>query len=105
MNNLIIPEINKIFKCDILADNKQRKNVDGRIAFSNYMRTKYKTSFHKIGNMIGKGHATVMHHIEMHNNLMEYDLEYRERYKRIGVYSIVKRWLCIECEFKIKTYK
>jgi len=105
MENLIIPEINKIFDCDILAPNKLQKNVDGRIAFSQFMRCNSGLSLQKIGDLIEKNHATIIHHIKTHSQLMRFNREYREKYKTIGVYSGFKRWLCIECEFEIKTIK
>lgn len=105
INDLIIPEINKIFECDILASNRLRNNVDGRIAFSKFMRMNSGLSLQKIGRLINKDHSTVIHHIDSHKQLMKYNKEYRERYQKIGIYSGFKRWLCIECVFEIRTIK
>ena len=104
MTEIIIPEINKIFQCDIMASNKQQNNVDGRIAFSQYMRINSDLSLQKIGKIIGKGHATIIHHLKNHKQLIRFNKDYREKYKQIGLYSGLKRWLCVECEFKIRTY-
>jgi len=103
MENLIIPEINKIFDCDILAKNRIQKNVFGRAAFYQFMRRNSGLSLQKIGDLIGKNHATIIHGLQVHSELMRFNREYREKYKTIGVYSGFKRWLCIECEFEIKT--
>lgn len=105
MIELIISEINKIFNCDILAENRLQKNVDGRIAFSNYLRTHTKLSYQKIGNILGKGHATIIHAIKTHEKLIKFNRAYREMYRQIGVDSSLKRWLCYECKFEIKIVK
>lgn len=104
MTEIIIPEINKIFQCDIMASNRKQNNVDGRIAFSQFMRINSDLSLQKIGNEINKDHSTIIHHLKTHIQLMRFNKEYREKYKQIGLYSGFKRWLCIECEFKIRSY-
>ena len=105
MEKLLINEINRIYDCDVLAKNRLRKNVDGRIAFSNYLRNNSKLSFQKIGNILNLGHATIMHSIEKHSELIKFNKEYRELYSKIGVYSGLKRWLCFECVFEIRVVK
>lgn len=83
MEELIIREINAIFKCDILAENRLQNNVDGRIAFSQYMRINSDLSLQKIGDKINKNHATIIHHLKSHKQLFRYNKEYREKYKQI----------------------
>jgi len=105
MIEIIISEINAIFNCDILAENRKRNNVDGRIAFCNYMRKNTNRTFQDIGNELGKSHSNIIHAIKTHDKLIKFNRKYREMYRQIGIDSSLKRWLCYECKFEIKIVK
>jgi len=37
--------------------------------------------------------------------LIKFNRKYREMYRKIGIDSSLKRWLCYECKFEIKIVK
>jgi len=95
---------NRIFKCDVFSNNRERKNVEGRIALSFLLRKDYKFSLMKICEILGKNHATIIHYLKKHNDYMDYNREYRDKFLEFYSSDRPKRWLCIESKYKIRTY-
>jgi len=99
-----ITKVNKIFGCDVFSPTRERNNVDGRMALIIFFRRDFKYSLEKIGKIFGKNHATIIHHLKRHDDYMKFNKEYRDKFLELSDYKTKKRWLCIECNFKIRTY-
>ena len=101
MIKLIIKEVNAVFDCDILSKQRIRSNVDGRKAFAAYVKKRYPNmALEQIGKLIKKDHATIMHYLKEHDNMMMYDVEYKEKYDKLSISEKPKRWLCPETTFR-----
>ena len=101
MIELIIKEINTVFDCDILSKQRIRSNVDGLKAFAAYVKKRYPNmALEQIGKLIKKDHATIMHYLKEHDNMMMYDVEYKEKYDKLSISEKPKRWLCPETTFR-----
>ena len=92
--------INNVFNCDIMSKNRSQNNVFGRIGFSAFERFQSKLTLKKIGESLNKNHATVIHYLKEHDNLMKYDAKYREMYGKIIGVNKSKKWLCNECTYE-----
>jgi len=104
MRELIINQVNRVFKCDALSNNRYRENVNGRIAISYYLRMHEKMTLMGIARILKKDHASVIHYLKQHQSLFKYDKEYKTLYSQIIVNDKPKQWLCNECtHFKIDT--
>lgn len=78
MNELIAAAID-VFKADPLSSGRPREAVWARMAI--YVRLREQNySLSWIGRQFGKDHATVLHSLKMHKNLIEFDKIYRDHY-------------------------
>jgi chromosomal replication initiation ATPase DnaA len=94
-----ISEVNRVFKCDVLAENKKRINVTGRFALSYFLRYDKKMTLQSVGDCINKSHDNVIHYLKQHECLFKYDRKYKEMYLEFTKSkSETKRWLCLEVE-------
>lgn len=101
MIEIIIKEINAVFDCDILSRQQVRPNVDGRKAFAAYIKKRYPNmALEQIGKLINKDHATIIHYLKEHDNMMMYDIDYKDNYEKLSVSEKPKRWLCHETTFR-----
>ena len=91
--------INKAFNCDIMEETRDRKNVDGRIAFSKILREERKLTFVKIGKVLGKNHASIMHYLKKHKDLMQFNEDYRLKYNSIKQLKEPNITICNECVY------
>jgi len=99
-----ISSANRIFKCDVFSNTRERNNVEGRMALSFLLRKDYKYSLRKICEILGKNHATIIHYLKKHNDYMDYNREYRDRFLEFYGFHKPKRWLCMECKLEIRKY-
>lgn len=102
MKEIIIKEINRVFKCNLLSTNRKRNNVNGRFAVSHYLRTHEKMTLVSIGNSINKDHASILHYLKQHNDLYKYDRNYKYLYDQIIIAEKPEKWLCNECIYPLK---
>lgn len=101
MIEIIIKEVNAVFDCDILSTKRVRQNVDGRKAFAAYIKKRYQNmALEQIGKFINKDHATIMHYLKEHDNMMMYDIDYKDNYGKLSVSEKPKRWLCYQTTFR-----
>lgn len=101
MVDLIIKKTNKCYSADIMAKNRIRSNVYARIAFGNYCRTVLQMTSSKVGSVLNKNHATILHYQKEHDSLYKYDKEYREKYNELTGVNKPKRWLCVELSINL----
>ena len=71
--------INESLSIDISRETRKREYVEGRYIYYHICRKKYGSTFEQIGRSIGKNHATVMHGIEIFNNLIASSRDFREK--------------------------
>lgn len=103
MKEIIISEIDRVFKCDLLAISRKQNNVNGRIAVSNYLRAHEKMTLVSIGNCLNKDHASIIHYLKQHADLYKYDRNYKYLYDKIVMPEKPKKWLCNECIYPLNT--
>lgn len=101
MKELVIHHTNRVFKCDVKNESRERKFVYARIALSHYLRHNLKMTLADIGIVIGKIHCTIIHYLKEHDQLYKYDSDYREKYDKLKSLSNTKRWLCNWCVYPI----
>jgi predicted transcriptional regulator len=71
--------VNNIFLVNIEVKSSKRGVVDARKVYSKILRQRG-LSFQKIGNCIGKNHATIIHYIKEIDHALIYDKNLREKY-------------------------
>ena len=91
--------INKAFNCDIMEETRDRKNVDGRIAFSKILRQERKLTFVKIGKVLGKNHASIIYYLKKHKDLMQFNDDYRRKYNSVKNLKESNITICNECVY------
>lgn len=73
-------EVNKTFKGNCFIRNRERNNVECRIAISAILRTRKFYTLKSIGNVFKISHDNVIHYLKKHDELMSYNNTYRERF-------------------------
>ena len=93
-----------------LNDNTiKRELVENRMIFSKIVYDMHKLSLMRIGSYINKNHATIIHYLKQHENLMDFDVFYKTKYKKI--LALVNNYQANNikqlntCEFKIQRYE
>lgn len=102
MEEIMIPQVNRVFSCDVKKKSRLRTHVFGRIAISNYLRYNSKMTLMEIGNLIEKDHVMIIYYLKTHIQLYKYDLDYRLKYDRLKEPIINKRWICNQCTYPFK---
>jgi chromosomal replication initiation ATPase DnaA len=97
----LIKQINKHYNTDVQSTARYLDIVTAKKALCYYMRIVKKCTFQETANLLNLNHATVIHHVEKHNNLYKYDSEYRNKYIEFEKYiqPIGKRYLCRETNY------
>nr|BDD43956.1 hypothetical protein 19 [bacterium] len=65
---------------DLLNPTRKNNNALARKAFCYYAREVYNLTFKEIGDFLGLHHATVIHHVNTHEGVMESNVFYRSKY-------------------------
>ena len=73
----IISEEQSISVDSIISRVRHREVVSGRQLFCYIMREKFGFSYSKIGRLIERNHATIMHSNKSHKDNYQFDREYR----------------------------
>lgn len=68
-----------------VTDSRERLNVVHRHAFSVIARENVRLSLNKIGSIIGRDHATVIHACKNHETNYRFDADYRSIYNTIAL--------------------
>tara|TARA_R110001632_G_C11275384_1_gene411257 strand:+ start:322 stop:612 length:291 start_codon:yes stop_codon:yes gene_type:complete len=69
----LIKKINKHFKCDITENNRTREIVMARAAYYWIARHTTKSSLAKIGDSVGRDHASVLYSLKNFNDWLRFD--------------------------------
>lgn len=64
----------------LLSKHRKTKYCNARSVICNILRIEKDYTFVSIGKLLGRDHSTVIWAISRHNDLMEYDLVYKENY-------------------------
>ena len=70
------------FGLDIMDKSQKRKYVDARKMYFGFVDENTKQSSTTIGKSVGKDHATVLHQLKKHKDLMKYNKKYQDLYKK-----------------------
>jgi len=79
----IISEEQSISVDSIISRVRHREVVGGRQLFCYIMREKFGFSYTKIGRLIERNHATIMHSNKSHKDNYQFDREYRNMCDRV----------------------
>ena len=79
----IISEEQSISVDSIISRVRHREVVGGRQLFCYIMREKFGFSYTKIGRLIERNHATIMHSNKSHKDNYQFDREYRNICDRV----------------------
>lgn len=105
VNEIVLKEVNRLFKCDILDTSRQPNNVSGRIAFSSFIRGFSRMTVTEIGRCLNKNHATICHYLRKHDLYYQYDADYRKRYNKLKKPKTTKRTICCYTTLEFLIYK
>ncbi len=81
--NNIVCEITHLNKKELLSESRERYLVDARRLSYALIRQLFGTPFLAMGKFFKKNHASIIHALKGHRDLLEYDEVYRDRYTRI----------------------
>jgi sporulation-control protein spo0M len=62
---------------------RKRVIVDARRLYCGILRNVFGLTFHQIGEMINKNHATIVHSIKIHDNFVKILKSYKKNYEEI----------------------
>ena len=78
----MVCEITHLTRTELFSRARDRHLVDARRLAYSLIRELFGTPYLKMGSYFGKNHASIIHSIKTHKNLLEYDNLYRGRYVR-----------------------
>ncbi len=79
----LVCDISHLTRQELFSKARQRHLVDARrLAFA-LMRELFGLPYTTISKYFGKNHASIIHSIKLHKNLLEFDAIYRGRYTKI----------------------
>jgi len=81
----IVNAIKIVTKADPLSTDRYRANVDARFILFKICRELLHLTFMKIGNLVGKDHATVLYGCRKFDDLIVTDREFRDNYEAVVV--------------------
>lgn len=70
---------------DIMSRTRRQEIVDARQLFCHVIKEKYDMPLAKIGKIIGRDHATVIHSIKAHRDRYDVNKQYRELTRSVFV--------------------
>lgn len=107
--NEIIKLIDYTFDSKLNDNTRKRELVENRMIFAKIVYDMHKLSLMRIGSYINKNHATIIHYLKQHENLIEFDIFYKMKYKKIlalvNDYQANNIDKLKPCEFKIQRYE
>ena len=92
----LVCEITHLSEQELRSKSRQRYIVDARRLCYCLIRQLFQTPFEKIGKFYEKNHASIIHSIKIHHQLLEFDEIYRERY--IKIFRLINHELNNELE-------
>jgi len=81
--NEIVNAIKIVTKADPLSTDRYRANVDARFMLFKICRELLNLTFMKIGNLVGKDHATVLYGCRQFDDLIVTDRQFRDNYEAV----------------------
>jgi hypothetical protein len=71
--------VESVCYCKIHTNTRKRSNVEARVIFSKILR-EMKTPLETIGSYLNKHHTTIIHLLNLANDLIETDEKFKEKY-------------------------
>lgn len=79
----IVCDITHLTRQELFSQARQRHLVDARRLAYALMRELFGLPYQVISKYFNKNHASIIHSIKLHKNLLEFDSVYRGRYSKI----------------------
>lgn len=77
----------------ILSRSRVRVVVDARRLYCGILRNVFSLTYHEIGNILNKNHATIVHSIKVHDNFVKILKSYKKNYEEIeGMFYISENY-------------
>lgn len=105
VKEIIIKEVNRIFECDLMADNRKPNNINGRIAISSFIRSFSNLTTSEIGHILNKDHASICYYSKKHILYYRYDKDYRKKYDKLKEPKPNKVGFCNYTTLKFEKYQ
>lgn len=67
----------------ILSKSRQRTIIDARRLYCGILRGVFGLTFHQIGKILNKNHATIVHNVKIHDNFVRILKSYKRNYEEI----------------------
>tara|TARA_R110002124_G_scaffold111950_2_gene265921 strand:- start:1477 stop:1938 length:462 start_codon:yes stop_codon:yes gene_type:complete len=67
----------------ILSKNRKRVIIDARRLYCGLLRSVFGLTFHQIGKILNKNHATIVHNVKIHDNFVRILKSYKRNYEEI----------------------
>lgn len=80
--NLLLASVSVAFgasKAEILGTSRKAYIVDARTAFANLLRNLKNMTYHQIGAIFNKDHSTIIHYIDKHKDMIQFDAKYQSK--------------------------
>ena len=85
----LIKKVNKHFKCDITQDSRSREVVMARAAFYWIARHTTKSSLAKIGDSVGRDHASVLYSLKNFDDWLRFDEFFKADFEAFKNYYFI----------------
>lgn len=105
MKEFIINKVNRIFNCDVLAKSRKKANVNGRVAFTAYLKKYTELNCGEIGKIFNKKHCMIYRYLENHEYFYKYDKEYRKMFDELEFRQLNPITICNQSVFTFRTYR
>lgn len=81
----LIKKVNKHFKCNITEDSRSREVVMARAAFYWIARHTTKSSLAKIGDSVGRDHASVLYSLKNFDDWLRFDEFFKADFEALKI--------------------
>lgn len=84
-------KMNDISQNEFYSKSRLRKIVDARTMAFYFLRNVLDYKYMELGRIFDKNHATIIHAVKKHDNMMEWDIRYKDKYQTLQ-YSFMDRF-------------
>ena len=83
INDIVLQccKINNISQSEFFSKSRLRQIVDARTMAFYFMRNVLDLTYTRIAKYFDKNHATIIHAVNKHDAMMDWDLRYKEKYQ------------------------
>lgn len=88
----VVTKVHKVRKDDFFSKNRRTELVEARRQMMAISRNEYGLSTVKIGRFLNRDHSSVVHHCVKHDDLMDVDKVYRDKFvKTLNLITLMSK--------------